>query len=253
MHAQGKRTIKVGITVGLSLGAIVGLVGCGEQVDDSARVLAPRCAVVGQRAVGVNGLSASTGCRRQRAVGVNGRGQRAVRRQRAVGGQRAVGVNGLSAVNGLMTTSDGRGRSPTSSKCALAANDTLVKQDQNGDELHVRGLARPVHAVEERRHATTGLPEPGVGLHDGPREHRGRPRPDLDGLGVHRDRLGRRPRQLPAAGGDVLREHHPDGRPDGARDDRGHRPGRVLLRGQRLRATAWSPAASARGWPTRPT
>ena len=31
METVTKRTVRVGVTVGLSLGAIVGLVGCGEQ------------------------------------------------------------------------------------------------------------------------------------------------------------------------------------------------------------------------------
>jgi len=34
MNASAKRTIRLGLTVGLSLGAIVGIVGCAEQMDD---------------------------------------------------------------------------------------------------------------------------------------------------------------------------------------------------------------------------
>ncbi|HXU06889.1 MAG TPA: RICIN domain-containing protein [Polyangia bacterium] len=35
MNASAKRTIRLGLTVGLSLGAIVGIVGCAEQMDDT--------------------------------------------------------------------------------------------------------------------------------------------------------------------------------------------------------------------------
>jgi hypothetical protein len=41
-------------------------------------------------------------------------------------------LNGLSAMNGLMTSSGGRKTVSYLIKCALAANDSLVKQDQNG-------------------------------------------------------------------------------------------------------------------------
>ena len=34
MNATAKRTLRLGFTVGLSLGAIVGLVGCSEMADD---------------------------------------------------------------------------------------------------------------------------------------------------------------------------------------------------------------------------
>ena len=33
MNASAKRTIRLGLTVGLSLGAIVGIVGCADQTD----------------------------------------------------------------------------------------------------------------------------------------------------------------------------------------------------------------------------
>ena len=34
MNASAKRTIRLGLTVGLSLGAIVGIVGCSDQMDE---------------------------------------------------------------------------------------------------------------------------------------------------------------------------------------------------------------------------
>jgi len=34
VNASAKRTIRLGLTVGLSLGAIVGIVGCSDQMDE---------------------------------------------------------------------------------------------------------------------------------------------------------------------------------------------------------------------------
>ena len=48
-------------------------------------------------------------------------------------------VNGLSAANGLMTTSDGRQTVSYLVKCALAAGDTLVKQDDSGNNYTFQG------------------------------------------------------------------------------------------------------------------
>src|SRR6185503_13753502 len=62
--------------------------------------------------IGVNGLSAANGL---------------------------IGVNGLSAANGLMTTDGGRKTVAYLVKCALASNDSLVKQDQYGVQYTFNG------------------------------------------------------------------------------------------------------------------
>ena len=48
-------------------------------------------------------------------------------------------MNGLSSINGLMTTAAGRKTVAYLVKCALAANDSLVKQDQNGTNYTFAG------------------------------------------------------------------------------------------------------------------
>ncbi|HVZ86996.1 MAG TPA: RICIN domain-containing protein [Polyangia bacterium] len=125
MGDLGKRSIQISVT----LGAIVSLVGCGAEQSDVQS---------GQHDFAlssVNGLSAINGL-----SSVNGlsamNGLSAVNGLSSVNGLSAMNglssVNGLSAVNGLMTTSAGRRTVSYLAKCALAANDSLVKQDQNG-------------------------------------------------------------------------------------------------------------------------
>ena len=67
------------------------------------------------------------------------------------------GVNGLSATNGLMTTDAGRKTVAYLVKCALASNDTLVKQDQNGRQLHVpRAASASARSGSTAASPTTG-------------------------------------------------------------------------------------------------
>jgi hypothetical protein len=118
MRVLGQRTIRVGLT----LGAIVGLIGCGDEAED----VAPssdfaQSAFNGMS--GVNGISATNGM-----SGVNGiSGANGISATNGMSG-----VNGISATNGYMTTEGGRKTVAYLVKCALAANDTLTKQDQNG-------------------------------------------------------------------------------------------------------------------------
>src|SRR6266540_3382482 len=55
MNASSKRILRLGITAGLSLGAIVGLVGCAEQADEVGTDVA--AAVESQNGLSGNGLS----------------------------------------------------------------------------------------------------------------------------------------------------------------------------------------------------
>ena len=115
MYARGPRTQKIGLTVALSLGAVVGLVGCGPELggadetsQDPGLSSANGLAVINGLSV-ANGLTAANGL-----ASANG----------------LSAANGLASANGLMTTSDGRMTVSYLVKCALAANDSLVKQDQ---------------------------------------------------------------------------------------------------------------------------
>jgi hypothetical protein len=134
METAGRRTIRLGITVGLSLGAIVGVVGCGETSDDVEGN--HEFAVVDDNGLlGVNGLVGTNGLN-----GVNGllgtNGLTWVNGMMGVNGMSATnglnGTNGLSATNGMMTSDAGRKTVAYLVKCALNANDSLVKQDQTG-------------------------------------------------------------------------------------------------------------------------
>jgi hypothetical protein len=97
-------------------------VGCGDEAQDIAPstdfALSAFNGLSGINGLsGVNGLSGINGL-----SGVNGLS--------AMNG--LSGVNGLSAFNGLMTTDGGRKTVAYLVKCALAGNDSLTKQDQNG-------------------------------------------------------------------------------------------------------------------------
>src|SRR5580704_6886386 len=101
MRNLGKRTIQIGI----ALGAIVGLVGCGQENSD---VQAASHEDYGLSSINgwssINGLSSLNGFS---------------------------SINRRSSINGLTTPSAGRKTISYFVKCALPANDTLVKQDQN--------------------------------------------------------------------------------------------------------------------------
>jgi hypothetical protein len=118
MGQLGNRTIRVGVT----LGAIVGLVGCDEQAEDAQP--SNEFALSSFNGLsGVNGLSGANGL-----SGVNGlSGANGLSAMNGLSG-----VNGLSGTNGFMTTDGGRKTVAYLVKCALAANDSLTKQDQNG-------------------------------------------------------------------------------------------------------------------------
>jgi hypothetical protein len=124
MDAQGKRTLKIGITVGLSLGAIVGLVGCGEEMaaDESTSTHA---AAESENGLSGNGLSAN-------GLSLNGLSLNGLSLNGLSG-------NGLSG-NGLMTTSGGRDVVKYIAKCALPSNQSLIYQDQYGTNYTYPGL-----------------------------------------------------------------------------------------------------------------
>ena len=153
MNASAKRTIRLGLTVGLSLGAIVGIVGCSEQMDDAEgsadHAVESMNGINGLNGInGINGLNGVNGLYATNGInglnGLNGvNGLTGVNGIMATNGISAVnglnGVNGLSETSGLMTTDAGRKTVAYLVRCALAANDTLVKRDQNGTEYTFDG------------------------------------------------------------------------------------------------------------------
>jgi hypothetical protein len=128
MDALTKTTIKVGIKVGITLGAIVGLVGCADLADDAdgSDNLARESAngLSGYNGIsGLNGLTALNGLTGYNGLaGLNGLS--------ALNG--LSGYNGLAETSGFMTTDAGRKTVAYLVKCALASNDSLTKRDQNG-------------------------------------------------------------------------------------------------------------------------
>ncbi len=99
--------------------------------------------------------------------------------------------------------------SPTSSSARSPPTTRWSRQDQNGNNYTFAGGIGLCPAWKNGGISTDSPVHGGaLGLHDGPRQHRRRPRPALARLERLRHRLGHRPRQLPDAGGDVLRRHH---------------------------------------------
>jgi hypothetical protein len=123
MENLGKRTLQVGIT----LGAIVGLVGCGAQADGNGASetegVTPEAILAQQNGLSmINGLSMVNGLSMSNGLAL------------ANGLNMANGLtmaNGLSMSNGLMTTSDGRRAVSYLVRCALSSGDSITKNDQN--------------------------------------------------------------------------------------------------------------------------
>jgi len=115
-----RKTLRIGIT----LGAITGLIGCAEQADDAQTNGAGDAALAMTNGLSmVNGLTMTNGL--TMANGLN----------MANGLSMTNGLtmtNGLSMTNGYMTTSGGRKLISYIAKCALAAGDSFTKQDQYG-------------------------------------------------------------------------------------------------------------------------
>jgi len=99
------------MTAGLSICAVLGLVGCGELGGDEAES-ADYAVAVENGLNGVNGIS-----------GVNG----------------LYGVNGLATTKGLMTTPMGRRTVSYIASCALSSSQTLAKQDQYNRPFAFKG------------------------------------------------------------------------------------------------------------------
>jgi ricin-type beta-trefoil lectin protein len=130
MTELGKRTIQVGIT----LGAIVGLIGCADQVEGIDMTSDEAFNSI-NGFVGGNGFNGSNGF--NAVNGFNGsNGMTGTNGMLGANGFSSlngfVSSNGIQATNGYMTTDGGRKTIEYLVRCALHSTDTLVKQDQNG-------------------------------------------------------------------------------------------------------------------------
>jgi hypothetical protein len=120
-----KRTIQVGIT----FGAIVGLIGCNESADDFS--MSQSAAVESENGLSMNGLSMN-------GLSMNGLSMNGL----SMNGlsMNGLSMNGLSSTSGLMTTDGGREIVQYMVKCAYPAGHSLTKQDQNGNTWTFPGL-----------------------------------------------------------------------------------------------------------------
>jgi hypothetical protein len=113
------RAIQAGFAVG-AVGAIAGAMGCAELADGDAdqSALESHNGIMSINGIiSVNGINSANGFN-----SVNG--------FNSANGMTS--VNGINSANGLMTTDGGRETVEYLVRCALAAGDTLVKQDQYG-------------------------------------------------------------------------------------------------------------------------
>ena len=119
MQELGKRTIQVGIT----LGAIVGLVGCAEMADEEID-FDTSAAVQSDNGLSMNGLAMnglSMNGLSMNGLSMNGMSMNGL----SMNGLNA--VNGLSPTSGMMTTDGGRKIVKYIVRCALPLGRTLYK------------------------------------------------------------------------------------------------------------------------------
>jgi hypothetical protein len=128
METRRQTTLKFGLRVGLTLGAIVGLVGCGDMEGD-ADSLEDAAKLGGNGLIGLNGINGLNGLTLTNGLtGMNGiAGLNGLSLTNGL-----VMVNGLAESSGLMTTDAGRKTIAYMARCALSPGDTLIKRDQNG-------------------------------------------------------------------------------------------------------------------------
>ncbi len=130
MQELGKRTIQVGVT----LGAIVGLVGCAELAGDTDSE--QLFAVQSENGLTMNGLTMNG--LTMNGMTMNGLTMNGLT-MNGLTMNGLMAVNGLSTTSGLMTTAGGRDVVKYMVKCALPAGDSITKQDQNGTSFTFPG------------------------------------------------------------------------------------------------------------------
>jgi len=163
MNASAKRTIRLGLTVGLSLGAIVGIVGCADQTDsltpDEAAALQSENGFnfngfafngfsfngfsfngFSYNGMNFNGMSFN-------GMNYNGMSYNGM----SYNGMSFNGLStsgGLSSTSGMMTTEGGRQFVNYLVKIAYPAGHSLTKTDQNGVSYTFQGALGVAPEVE---------------------------------------------------------------------------------------------------------
>src|SRR4029079_5772391 len=163
MNASAKRTIRLGLTVGLSLGAIVGIVGCSDEMDqvgvDEAAALQSENGFnfngfafngfnfngfsfngFSYNGMNFNGMSFN-------GMNYNGMSYNGM----SYNGMSCNGLStagGLSSTSGLMTTEGGRQFINYMVKIAYPAGHSLTKQDQYGKSYTFQGSLGVAPEVE---------------------------------------------------------------------------------------------------------
>jgi len=137
MQAFGRMTIKLGLTFGLSLGAIGGLVGCEQQGwDGGATQVAPIESENGLSGNGLSGNGFALNGLSMNGLSGNGLSGNGLSGNGLSGNGFAFNglssVGGLSSTVGLMTTPGGRQIIQYMTKCALPAGQSFTHTDQNG-------------------------------------------------------------------------------------------------------------------------
>jgi hypothetical protein len=149
MNASAKRTIRLGLTVGLSLGAIVGIVGCADQMDG----LSPDelAAIQSENGLSYNGLSfngLSYNGLAYNGLSFNGLSFNGLSYNGlAYNGLSYNGLSfnglqtsgGLSSTTGVMTTEGGRQFIEYMVKIGYPTGHSLTKQDQYGNSYTYQG------------------------------------------------------------------------------------------------------------------
>jgi hypothetical protein len=136
MNDTAKRTLRVGITVG----ALAGLIGCSDHdMDDFSMT---QSEIESENGLAMNGLAmnglAMNGLA-MNGLAMNGLAMNGL----AMNGLAMNGLavaGGLSSTSGLMTTPGGRDIVKYMVKCALPTGHTLTKQDQNGVSYDFPGM-----------------------------------------------------------------------------------------------------------------
>src|SRR5262245_48207334 len=163
MNASAKRTIRLGLTVGLSLGAIVGIVGCSDQMDQVG--VDEAAAIQSENGFNFNGMAFngfnfngfsfngfSYNGMNFNGMAFNGMSFNGMSfNGMSFNGMSFNGLStsgGLSSTVGLMTTEGGRQFVDYMVKIAYPAGHSLTKQDQYGKSYTFQGALGVAPEVE---------------------------------------------------------------------------------------------------------
>jgi hypothetical protein len=163
MNSSTKRTIRLGLTVGLSLGAIVGIVGCADQMDGTNAD--EQAAIQSENGFNFNGMAFngfnfngfsfngfSYNGMNFNGMAFNGMNYNGM----AFNGMSYNGMSfnglattgGLSSTTGLMTTEGGRQFIDYMVKVGYPAGHTLTKTDQYGNSYTFTGALGVAPEIE---------------------------------------------------------------------------------------------------------